>query len=99
MLDAGDHIICEEDLYGGTGRLLNKVMNRHGLETTMVDFTQPALIEAAIRAGKTKVSNRGRTVSAVGHVVDSRTRCVRVYLCVVWGAFSCCGWRRRPTRC
>jgi len=41
-------------LYGGTGRLLNRVMVNFGLETTMVDFTQPAAIEAAIRPGKTK---------------------------------------------
>jgi cystathionine gamma-synthase len=36
---AGDHIVLPNDLYGGTYRLVDKVLNRWGLEYTMVDQT------------------------------------------------------------
>jgi cystathionine gamma-lyase len=46
-LNAGDHIIACDDLYGGTYRLFTKVMARFGLEFTFVDMTNPdALLEA-----------------------------------------------------
>ena len=47
MLNAGDHVIACDDLYGGTYRLFTKVMARFGLEFTFVDMTNPdALLEA-----------------------------------------------------
>ena len=36
---AGDHVVIPNDLYGGTYRLVDKVLNRWGLEYTMVDQT------------------------------------------------------------
>ena len=36
---AGDHIVIPNDLYGGTYRLVDKVLSRWGLEYTMVDQT------------------------------------------------------------
>jgi cystathionine gamma-lyase len=48
-LDAGDHIIASEDLYGGSFRLFDKVRTRSmGLEVTYVDLADVAAIEAAI---------------------------------------------------
>jgi len=50
MLSAGDHIISVDDVYGGTNRYLNRVAKPSmGLETSMIDFTVPGALEAAIR--------------------------------------------------
>jgi cystathionine gamma-synthase len=45
---AGDHIVIPNDLYGGTYRLVDKVLNRWGLNYTMVDQTDLEALEAAI---------------------------------------------------
>ncbi len=48
-LDAGDHVIASEDLYGGSFRLFDKVRRRSAnLEFTFVDLADVAAIEAAI---------------------------------------------------
>jgi cystathionine gamma-lyase len=48
LLDAGDHVVCSDDLYGGTFRLFDKVMARRGQRFTFVDVTDPATVAAAI---------------------------------------------------
>ena len=49
-VDAGDHVIASEDLYGGSFRLFDKVRRRTaGLEFSFVDLADLAAIEAAIR--------------------------------------------------
>ncbi|MGB0653338.1 MAG: trans-sulfuration enzyme family protein [Thermoplasmatota archaeon] len=54
QLDAGDHVVCAEDAYGGTIRLLTKVTNRWGLDATFVD-TQDVDAVAAAMTPKTKL--------------------------------------------
>lgn len=49
LLDAGDHVVAADDLYGGTGRMFNHVMARRGQEFTYVDPTDPQRIADAIR--------------------------------------------------
>ena len=50
LLDAGSHVIAGDDLYGGTFRLLDKVLRRStGLTISFVDLSDPAALEAAIR--------------------------------------------------
>jgi cystathionine gamma-synthase len=46
---AGDHVILPRDLYGGTYRLVDKVLKRFGIEYDMVDQTDLAALEAAVR--------------------------------------------------
>ena len=49
-LDHGAHVIATDDLYGGTWRLFERVRRRSaGLQTTLVDMSDPAAVEAAIR--------------------------------------------------
>ena len=48
MLSAGDHVVCSDDVYGGTFRQFDKVFTRHGLTFSFVDMTSPANIEKAI---------------------------------------------------
>ncbi len=49
LLDAGDHLVCCDDVYGGTFRIVDKVFRRHGLEASWVDLTDPAKLESAMR--------------------------------------------------
>jgi cystathionine gamma-synthase len=46
---AGAHVVLPNDLYGGTYRLVDKVLSRWGLEYTLVDQTDPSALAAAIR--------------------------------------------------
>jgi cystathionine gamma-lyase len=49
LLDAGDHLIASDDLYGGTFRLLDRVRKRSaGLTASFADLSDLAAVEAAI---------------------------------------------------
>jgi cystathionine gamma-synthase/cystathionine gamma-lyase len=48
-LRSGDHVLCGDDVYGGTFRLLDRVMRPMGLTYSMVDMVDPATVRAAIR--------------------------------------------------
>jgi cystathionine gamma-synthase len=48
-LGPGDHVIAPEDAYYGTADLLLDHFSHWGLETTLVDMTNPAAVEAAVR--------------------------------------------------
>lgn len=48
-LAAGDHVICGDDVYGGTYRLFDKVFRQFGLLVDYVDTSDTAKVEAAIR--------------------------------------------------
>ncbi len=48
LLDAGDHVVCSDDVYGGTFRLFDKVFKRQGLQFSFVDLSNPANLELAI---------------------------------------------------
>jgi len=47
LLSAGDHVICGENVYGGTHRLMQRVLARLGLTFTFVDTRDVAAIETA----------------------------------------------------
>ncbi|HJL04149.1 MAG TPA: cystathionine gamma-synthase [Polyangiaceae bacterium LLY-WYZ-15_(1-7)] len=47
-LRPGDHVVACDDVYGGTFRILDKVMAPMGIETSWVDMTDPAKVEEAI---------------------------------------------------
>jgi cystathionine beta-lyase len=49
LFSAGDHLIVTEDVYGGTYRVLTKVLSRLQIEATFVDMTDVNRVEAAIR--------------------------------------------------
>ncbi|MBC7793995.1 MAG: PLP-dependent transferase [Clostridia bacterium] len=54
LLKAGDHVICGDDVYGGTFRLFDKVLRHNGLLFSFVDLTDEKALEAAFRP-ETKV--------------------------------------------
>ncbi len=49
LLNKGDHVICGDDVYGGTFRFFDKVMKRFGIQYDYVDTTQVENVERAIR--------------------------------------------------
>lgn len=48
-LGAGDHLIAQRDLYGGTHSLITRDLRRLGIEHTLVDAADPAAWAAALR--------------------------------------------------
>src|SRR6202162_1432030 len=49
LLKSGDHVVCGNDLYGGTPRLFNQVLATFGLEFSYVDTSDAENVERAIR--------------------------------------------------
>jgi cystathionine gamma-synthase len=49
VANAGSHIVIPGDLYGGTYRLVDKVLTRWGIEYTMVDQTDVQAVADAVR--------------------------------------------------
>jgi cystathionine gamma-lyase len=49
LLDAGDHVVASDDVYGGTFRLFDKVFRRAGLSFSYVDMSDPATVARALR--------------------------------------------------
>lgn len=49
LLQAGDHVVCGEGVYGGTYRLFDRVWRRFGLEFTFVDTSNIDEVRAALR--------------------------------------------------
>src|SRR5579863_10063710 len=49
MYKSGDHVVCGNNLYGGTPRLFNQVLAGYGIEFTYVDTADVRNVERAIR--------------------------------------------------
>ncbi|RAX53612.1 PLP-dependent aspartate aminotransferase family protein [Helicobacter sp. 11-8110] len=50
FLKSGDEVICFDDIYGGTRRLLSFVFNHFGIKVTYVDMTKIENIKNAVNA-------------------------------------------------
>jgi cystathionine gamma-synthase len=49
VCSAGDHVVIPDDLYGGTYRLVDKILARFGVAYDMVDQTDLKAVRAALR--------------------------------------------------
>src|SRR5277367_4911731 len=49
MLKTGDHVICGENVYGGTPRLFNQIFAHYGIAFTYVDTSDLEALKTAIR--------------------------------------------------
>ncbi|HET8679063.1 MAG TPA: cystathionine gamma-synthase [bacterium] len=49
LLNPGDHILAPDDVYGGTYRLLVRVLERYGLQSSFIDMTRVDRVETAFR--------------------------------------------------
>src|SRR5690606_29807289 len=55
LYKSGDHIVCSENLYGGTFRLFERILANFGLLFSYVDARDPQKIEDAIGNGTVAV--------------------------------------------
>jgi cystathionine gamma-lyase len=49
LINPGDHIVGFDDLYGGTKRLFNQWKEKFNITISLIDATQPHLVEEAIK--------------------------------------------------
>ncbi len=49
LLQAGDHVIAGDDMYGGTFRLFERILKHHGTDFSYVDLTNPDNFAKAIK--------------------------------------------------
>ena len=49
MLNAGEHAVVSDVVYGGTHRLSTRVLSRFGVEYSFVDTSDPQNVRAAIK--------------------------------------------------
>ncbi len=49
LLDEGDHLLINSDVYGGTYRALTKVFTRYGIKVDFIDTTQIDSVESYIK--------------------------------------------------
>jgi cystathionine beta-lyase/cystathionine gamma-synthase len=49
LLKAGDHVVCGDDVYGGTYRLFKRVFEDKGISASFVDTRDPEKVGAALR--------------------------------------------------
>ncbi len=48
-LHAGDHVLCSQNVYGGTARLFNLIVRHYGIDIEYVDTSNLGVVAAAIR--------------------------------------------------
>lgn len=71
MMKTGDHVVCSDNMYGGTGRLFDKVLKNYGLTFTYVDTRDVAAVSAAIRP-ETKLVHIETPTNPMMSVTDIR---------------------------
>ncbi|WP_234410475.1 bifunctional cystathionine gamma-lyase/homocysteine desulfhydrase [Caldalkalibacillus mannanilyticus] len=49
LFKSGDHVILTDDVYGGSYRLMTKVLTKYNIEVSFVDTSNLAVVEAAIK--------------------------------------------------
>jgi cystathionine beta-lyase/cystathionine gamma-synthase len=80
LLSSGDHVVCGENVYGGTHRLMTQVYARFGLQFTFVDMREIRNIEQAITPATRLIFGETPTnpmmfltdLAAVGDLAQSR---------------------------
>lgn len=50
LLKAGDHVIAGDDMYGGSFRLMDKVIRHNGIDFSFVDLTNPENFTKALKS-------------------------------------------------
>jgi cystathionine beta-lyase/cystathionine gamma-synthase len=91
LLRSGDHVVCGENVYGGTHRLMERVYSELGLKFTFVDMRDVGLVERALTSATRMVYCETPTnpmmnlvdLAAVGDLTQARG-----LLCVVDNTFA-----------
>ncbi len=75
LLSSGDRIVLGHDVYGGTRRLVDQVLQRWGLRAAIVDTTDLAALKAALEAEPTKLVWFESPTNPLLHVTDIAAAC------------------------
>lgn len=87
LLQSGDHIVCMDDVYGGTNRYFSKILGKFGVDIDLVDMTVLSLVEKSV-SKKTKLvwietpSNPTMKVVDIAAVVEIVKRKSDAYVAV-----------------
>ncbi|QNI32219.1 PLP-dependent transferase [Alloacidobacterium dinghuense] len=71
MLKSGDHVICGENVYGGTARLFNQIVVNYGIEFTYVDTSDVEAVRRAIKP-ETKLVHIETPTNPIMTITDIR---------------------------
>src|SRR5215469_15847165 len=71
MMKSGDHVVCTDNVYGGTSRLFNQVLVNYGLTFTYVDSRDVDAVAKAIRP-ETKLVHLETPTNPMMSVTDIR---------------------------
>src|SRR5712672_3766644 len=71
LLQSGDHVVAQRDIYGGVNKFLSKWLPKMGIETSFVDTTEYEQHARAIRPN-TKLLYLESPTNPTLHVVDLR---------------------------
>jgi cystathionine beta-lyase/cystathionine gamma-synthase len=71
MMKSGDHVVCSDNVYGGTSRLFNQVLVNFGLSFTYVDTRDVEAVAKAIRP-ETKLVHIETPTNPMMSVTDIR---------------------------
>jgi cystathionine beta-lyase/cystathionine gamma-synthase len=71
MMKTGDHVVCSDNVYGGTSRLFDKVLVNYGLAFTYVDTRDVDAVSKAIRP-ETKLVHIETPTNPMMSVTDIR---------------------------
>ena len=80
LLSSGDHVVCGENVYGGSHRLMERVYGRFGLSFSFVDMRDPERVARAITPATRLVYGETPTnpmmfladLEAIGHITQAR---------------------------
>jgi cystathionine beta-lyase/cystathionine gamma-synthase len=72
MMKTGDHVVCSDNVYGGTQRVFDKVLANYGLTFTYVDTSVAQEVGAAIRP-ETKLVHIETPTNPMMAITDIRT--------------------------
>ena len=71
MMKSGDHVVCSDNMYGGTSRLFDKILVHYGLTFTYVDTSNAENVRVAIRP-ETKLVHIETPTNPMMSVTDIR---------------------------
>ena len=78
LLETGDHVICCDDMYGGTMRLFNQVFTKQGVTFSYVDLVDLDALDAAITPDTRLVWLESPT-NPLMKLIDIRALCRRAH--------------------
>ncbi|KAF4677386.1 hypothetical protein FOL47_001972 [Perkinsus chesapeaki] len=71
LCDAGDEIICGDDIYGGMHRLLSRIIKRYNIKVHFVDLSDTSAV-AAVLSDKTRIVHCESPSNPLMRITDLR---------------------------